>query len=465
MAKTHKYFKKRHQTYVLRVPVPKDIQDIIGKKEITRSLKTRDLLEANYQYCVVLGEIQSEFAVAQAKLGQCTSVQLNDFDPVSTANGWRDREMAKLIENDIQQFGVGEREARIEDLRYELALWQSGEFRQYASHVQMVADSILIEAGYPRLEVGPEVTRRWKTLSNLANVDKSDMKYHRFVELIRKSLVQIAETELGLLGVNMERTPIVAYQVIQNDKGMNQNKPSNARSIKQLITEYLDLKEKRQDIRDKKTLTDLKSAFRFLTETVGAGFAVQDLNREHFIRIYDLVDKFPVNARKSNEARTMTVTELVAMGERKKMKIISVTTKNKIMARLGALMEYAMDVGYIGLNPCKRLRFGQTDAEKAKHEKRPFTEQQLIKLFRSEAFKPNYAGSKTLFWTTVLALFHGFRMEEILQLKSSDIKKDDKSGVLFFNLHDDGDNRLKNKNARRRVPVHPTVLELSLIHI
>ena len=62
------------------MPVPKDIQDIIGKKEITRSLKTRDLQEANYQYCVVLGEIQSEFAVAEAKLDQCTSVHTTDYE-------------------------------------------------------------------------------------------------------------------------------------------------------------------------------------------------------------------------------------------------------------------------------------------------------------------------------------------------------------------------------------------------
>ena len=80
VAKTHKYLKKRHQTYVLRVPVPKDIQDIIGKKEITRSLKTRDLQEANYQYCVALGEIQSEFAIAEAKLDQCTSVHTTDYE-------------------------------------------------------------------------------------------------------------------------------------------------------------------------------------------------------------------------------------------------------------------------------------------------------------------------------------------------------------------------------------------------
>ena len=117
-------------------------------------------------------------------------------------------------------------------------------------------------------------------------------------------------------------------------------------------------------------------------------------------------------------------------------------------------------MGYVAKNPCKKLRFGESEADKAQREKRPFSEEQLVTLFTSEAFRPDYPKSRTLFWTTVMALFHGFRMEEILQLTSDDIKEDAASGILFFDIHDEGDNRLKNRNARRRVPVHSTLIKL-----
>jgi len=83
----------------------------------------------------------------------------------------------------------------------------------------MAADAILIQEGYPRVKVDRESARRWVTLSKLANVDKSDAKYHQFVELIRKALVQLLETELNLLGAGAISTPIslpvLAYPVNQ----------------------------------------------------------------------------------------------------------------------------------------------------------------------------------------------------------------------------------------------------------
>ena len=50
------------------------------------------------------------------------------------------------------------------------------------------------------------------------------------------------------------------------------------------------------------------------------------------------------------------------------------------------------------------------------------------------------------------------RLGEIIQLDITDIKTDE--GVLYFDVNDDGEKSLKNASSRRKVPVHPTLIEL-----
>ena len=314
MAKTHKYLKKRHKTYVLRVPVPKKIQEIMGYKEITRSLKTRD-----------------------------------------------EREHAKLINTDIQQFERGEREDLIEELRYELSLWSSGEFEVYGANLQVMTDRVLIEAGYPTVPLTQMHTLRKGRArpAGSAYVDKSDMKYHQFAELIRKARVQLIETELQLLGTPLNRTPDMHFNLDMQTQPPYPSQPTLQTGLQsqyqaqpsaallsgqgillgQLIEEYIDWQQKSTSIRDLKTLEDKKSAFRFLTETVGEHFPVSQLSRQHFLDIQKLVNRFPANARKTKRTRHMDVRALVEDGIKNERKIIGVTKKNKIMSWLSSLMQ------------------------------------------------------------------------------------------------------------------------------
>lgn len=125
VAKKHKYLKSRHQSYYVRVPVPEEIQSIIGKCEITRSLKTRNKQEGELRWHNVVGPMLRKFSEIKAQVNKCTGVHLNDFDPVFTAKGWLYQKLQALHENDLKQFAAGEREQRIDDLRYELPYYKA----------------------------------------------------------------------------------------------------------------------------------------------------------------------------------------------------------------------------------------------------------------------------------------------------------------------------------------------------
>lgn len=65
MDSTH--LKRRHQTWYARLAVPPSLQAALGKSELVRSLKTRDLREANRVKHAVIAEMQRELSQAAAQ--------------------------------------------------------------------------------------------------------------------------------------------------------------------------------------------------------------------------------------------------------------------------------------------------------------------------------------------------------------------------------------------------------------
>lgn len=62
-----KNLKLRHLTWFVRVTVPPSVRDVIGKSELVRSLKTRDLREANRRKHAVIAELLEEIERAKPK--------------------------------------------------------------------------------------------------------------------------------------------------------------------------------------------------------------------------------------------------------------------------------------------------------------------------------------------------------------------------------------------------------------
>ncbi len=60
--------KDRHNTNYTRVIVPEELRSVLGKGEIKRLLKTKDLREAKRLHPCVLSEIHQEFDRARRKL-------------------------------------------------------------------------------------------------------------------------------------------------------------------------------------------------------------------------------------------------------------------------------------------------------------------------------------------------------------------------------------------------------------
>ena len=107
-------------------------------------------------------------------------------------------------------------------------------------------------------------------------------------------------------------------------------------------------------------------------------------------------------------------------------------------------------------------------------ERDPFTREELRTIFTA----PIYTGCKSAerwhkvgsvipkdsayYWVPLISLYTGARLGEIIQLYTSDIRKED--GITYFDINDDGeDKRLKTTYSRRTIPVHQALVDMGFM--
>ena len=140
-----------------------------------------------------------------------------------------------------------------------------------------------------------------------------------------------------------------------------------------------------------------------------------------------------------------------------KQKPRSSKTVNLHITLLSSVFKWAVDQGYMIRNPAERLTTPLNT--RATEQRKAYSSSQLqtvlSKLPDPQGIHPER------YWMPVIALYTGLRLEEIAQLRLSDLISLD--GALCFNI--DG-THLKTASSKRIVPVHPQLLKLGLkVHI
>lgn len=145
------------------------------------------------------------------------------------------------------------------------------------------------------------------------------------------------------------------------------------------------------------------------------------------------------------------------------------------LSRLRTLLQWAADNGHAASNVADRITIKDTQA--AKNKRKPFDLPALNTIFGSPVYaggeRPTQGRGEAAYWLPLLALFTGARMEELGQLRPSDIVRltyPDPEGVkktswflhLIESEGEDG-TQLKNAASERLVPVHPELERLGFL--
>lgn len=144
---------------------------------------------------------------------------------------------------------------------------------------------------------------------------------------------------------------------------------------------------------------------------------------------------------------------------------------------------HAVEIGAIPANPCTGIKIRGATKATGKRTRNPFTIDELNAFFQLPVFtgclsekRPNSPGSFTFAdhrkWAPLLMLFTGARTSEIAQLAVSDIKGDAAHPYISILTEYDADDpdeerdfvlSHKTENARRDVPLHPTLIDLGFL--
>ena len=202
-----------------------------------------------------------------------------------------------------------------------------------------------------------------------------------------------------------------------------------------------------------------------------------------------IMRKLPATYGKSPKDKDISLTDLIARADKGNLPRVKAKTAQCHLTNLSQLFRFAVDKGHMSvaeraeLVGSHRVRRSK-DAVAARDERGAWTSEELVKLFDSPVWRGCHPVNRSQpgdeiirdakFWIPLLALFHGARLEEFADLYRRDIQIIDGTWVIDLvesvqaddedgTTEDERMRRLKNVNAKRKVPVHPELLRMGFI--
>jgi len=153
---------------------------------------------------------------------------------------------------------------------------------------------------------------------------------------------------------------------------------------------------------------------------------------------------------------------------------ISDKTRAEYLGQLKGVLDYAHSCGFVVNDMARYIEIPNTKQSQSIC-RLPFTVQDLSLIFPGTDYGIDFGIQRTgldpnvKFWFPLLAAFSGARLEEIAQLKTSDIKTCPDTGIIYANIADSGaaadgaKKHAKNKNSVRPIPIHSTLINIGFM--
>jgi len=194
------YLVKRGKKYHFRRRIPKHLVEIVGMgQQFKRSLKTSDEVTAKKRCAEMLVEYNKVIDEAERQLTKAQPHSLDRLDIEWAVRKWFRAKYQQMVENDTNPFETSEQKAvYVQECFIERDFWKRGSPNRISADLQRATDQLLISEGYPKgLPLNPYMKSKAR---RDVNVDRTEAKYLRLEELVRKALIELREQELIRLG-------------------------------------------------------------------------------------------------------------------------------------------------------------------------------------------------------------------------------------------------------------------------
>ncbi|WP_158241246.1 site-specific integrase [Dyella sp. AD56] len=168
---------------------------------------------------------------------------------------------------------------------------------------------------------------------------------------------------------------------------------------------------------------------------------------------------WPPHASKRREYRLMAAPQVIAKAKLLGSPGLNLRTQQKHIDRLRTFFRWLEERGEIEPGLLKGVRLYTRARDFGRH-RQPFSEENLSAIF--DAHLDATCDAPHMFWAPLMGLYQGMRINEIGQLYVDDIQRINGTHCIDITCDRPGQ-RLKNRQSRRLLPIHPTLIDCGFL--
>lgn len=469
-------------SYYARLGVPKDLREVMGKRELWQSLGTKNAREAKARVSAVLAGWHEHFAELRSR---------REARPVGEgvvqAATW-EHYQNEFVEHRIERQKHAT-EQDIEAARNTLiSSVQSGEtfWPEDTLGQAMVGVDLSVMRDMPALQAKFRAARKRTIEQHLARGE---------TVLVRDAVnAYIARTNLKLspgtaeyrnLCQSFQRAELEALRrAEEQDRGDYTGRPTDpaikapkkassvvaaaGESVLELFDTFA--RENPKGVKPD-TLRMNREIIVWFTQHVGPTFPASAIDKKAVREWKQALAKLPIKAAEIREFRGLSFSKIIALNDTVNRPTLSDRTVNKYLSALGAYCQWLMQNGHIDTNPVDGMHLGKY---RGPAKVRPYTSDQLRDIFASPLFtgaeseeELHKAGKVHIrdhrYWLPLMSLFTGARMGELAQLLVADVRQDRGRWIIHITREGDIAKTTKTKGSQRVLPVHSELERLGFI--
>ena len=475
---------KPYQYYFFRCIIPKDLRSILGKSQIRISLKNSDY--CNSKIIAKSLYIVSKNLFDELRLDPMKNITIEDVKDIlrievrkSLLHIHHYQYGTNVFSKDKLSESISKTIKEEERLRDRL----EKDYKDTLGVIEREIDKILITLDLDPNKESVEykgLVRRWIELKLMRQDWKRDLlnESGRNDEDFKKEIEEKWRLSLWDNVDDMILPPIIEgddipeptqpYLTQSNSIEVKYNKVESSPSplFSEVIPKHLD--QLRRNKRREQTIKETQQTYEDVIELIGDKPISEYSNidgRDYRTSIISL----PRNRKKIKQYRDFNLHELLKMDVPEEDRMTG-ETQTKLISRMTSLWNFLIDEypEYVTQNVFKKKSV-TISTKKAKDKRESFTDEDIKTIFHHKNFLPsifetnaNQVIKYPYYWIPILAILMGARLEEICQMRVTDIKK--VSGIWIYRIREEGDygsevTKVKNPYSERDIPLHSELVD------
>lgn len=455
------YLTQRKSTYYFRMRVPLDIAKIYGKREICISLKTKEYAEAIRAVRLKAAEVEQEFSLCRHKLA-LQSEPLSDKVTPDYLETIKTEVYRRALSDDetFKVLGVVDPTSPNNTIYYK---------DNHESHIASLEASLKFARElYAKGDADAYMDKAIDWLA-ASPEQRNAPEVRQVARVIQEAFISAQEAILERSKGTIIPTPKTERSIHPNSYASSSN---GFPLLSIVLGEWIEDKS-RADWKGEKTPREHRVWVEAFISLIGDK-PCNEYTKADARAFRELLFKLPPNWRNSTKYRRMSIAEAADAAHKQNIPPMNPRTAKKIFGFVSSLWSWLIANYDIEKNIFEGLTISVRTNKR--DEKLPFTASDLIAIFSGTIYKGclserkvftrgNYSLANTAkYWAPLISIYSGMRLNEILQLHLSDIKKD--GGVYYFDVNDQDDNKTtKTSSSNRLIPIHTQLIKLGLLEL